>query len=104
MQQRLCCRPVSLAGYIFCFVLGCIAIPHIYPGVKWYYLVVAFLFVPFFALANAYAAGLTDQDNYRCAANLFGNMLFPVQWTFGRNLRFFACPAVVAFLMRSQLY
>ncbi len=54
-------RYVALAGYLFCFVLGCIAIPHIYPPVKWYYLAVAFLFVPFFALANAYAAGLTDQ-------------------------------------------
>lgn len=31
-----------------------------------YYLFVAYLFVPFFSLANAYAAGLTDQDNYRC--------------------------------------
>lgn len=128
------CRGISLGGYIFCLVVGCIAIPHIYPPVKWcdsqctprmlmspakppttsarcsvhyvctcvacpvhqllclkhranlalhsslsstafgadllpatgrYYLIVAFLFVPFFAMANAYAAGLTDQDNYR---------------------------------------
>lgn len=35
------------------------------PNLCRYYLIVAFLFVPFFALANAYAAGLTDQDNYR---------------------------------------
>ena len=56
---------MSLGGYIFCLVLGCIAIPHIYPPAKWYYLFVAFIFVPFFALANAYAAGLTDQDNVR---------------------------------------
>jgi OPT family oligopeptide transporter len=55
---------IALGGYIFCLVVGCIAIPHIYPPAKWYYLIVAYLFVPFFALANAYAAGLTDQDNY----------------------------------------
>ena len=30
---------------------------------QWYYLVVTFMIVPFFSLANSYAAGLTDQDN-----------------------------------------
>ena len=43
---------------------------HVVPNWCWwvcrYYLFVAYLFVPFFSLANAYAAGLTDQDNYRC--------------------------------------
>lgn len=52
---------MSLGGYLACLVIGCIAIPYIYPQAKWYYLFVAFLFVPFFSLANAYAAGLTDQ-------------------------------------------
>ena len=54
-------RGVSLGGYLACLVIGCIAIPHIYPQAKWYYLFVVYLFVPFFSLANAYAAGLTDQ-------------------------------------------
>ena len=30
---------------------------------QWYYLVVTFLIVPFFSIANSYTAGLTDQDN-----------------------------------------
>ena len=30
---------------------------------QWYYLLVTFLIVPFFSMANSYAAGLTDQDN-----------------------------------------
>ncbi len=29
------CRGVTLGGYLFCLVLGCIAIPHIYPPAKW---------------------------------------------------------------------
>jgi hypothetical protein len=39
---------------------------HFFPRFCRYYLFVAYLFVPFFSLANSYAAGLTDQDNYRC--------------------------------------
>ena len=42
-----------------------------------YYLFVAYLFVPFFSLANAYAAGLTDQDNYRCGRPAAGTCSWP---------------------------
>jgi hypothetical protein len=28
-------RAIALGGYIFCLVVGCIAIPHIYPAAKW---------------------------------------------------------------------
>ncbi len=30
---------------------------------QWYYLLVTFMIVPFFSIANSYTAGLTDQDN-----------------------------------------
>ncbi len=30
---------------------------------QWYFVAVAFCFVPFMAVANSYGAGLTDQDN-----------------------------------------
>ena len=54
---------VSLIGYLVFFVIGCTAIPHIFPPVKWYYVAIGFIMVPFMGVANSYGAGLTDQDN-----------------------------------------
>lgn len=54
---------MSPIGYVVFFVIGCIAIPHVFHPVKWYYVAVGFIMAPFFAIANSYGAGLTDQDN-----------------------------------------
>lgn len=34
--------------------------PQLWPGVKAYYMVVAYIIAPFFAFCNAYGMGLTD--------------------------------------------
>eukprot|EP00878_Enallax_costatus_P027358 GHUV01029438.1.p1 GENE.GHUV01029438.1~~GHUV01029438.1.p1 ORF type:complete len:402 (+),score=44.57 GHUV01029438.1:959-2164(+) len=51
------------AGYGSLAVLSTIFIPMIYPPVKWYYVLVAYVITPLFALPNSYGTGLTDWDN-----------------------------------------
>ena len=43
-------------------VLSTICIPFIYPPVKWYFVLVAYLLIPLVALPNVYGTGLTDWD------------------------------------------
>jgi hypothetical protein len=43
-------------------VLSIIFIPMIFAPVKWYYVAVAYLITPLFALPNSYGCGLTDWD------------------------------------------
>jgi hypothetical protein len=42
----------------------------IYAPVKWYYVAVAYLVTPLFALPNSYGAGLTDWD----CASMYGKL------------------------------
>lgn len=51
---------VGASGYIFFSMISVIAIPFIFPEVKWYYVIVAYVFAPSLAFCNAYGAGLTD--------------------------------------------
>ncbi|PSS11243.1 Metal-nicotianamine transporter like [Actinidia chinensis var. chinensis] len=51
---------VGTTGYIFFTLVSVIAIPFIFPEVKWYYVIVAYIFAPSLAFCNAYGAGLTD--------------------------------------------
>eukprot|EP00879_Flechtneria_rotunda_P013364 GHRR01013954.1.p1 GENE.GHRR01013954.1~~GHRR01013954.1.p1 ORF type:complete len:506 (+),score=144.44 GHRR01013954.1:739-2256(+) len=51
------------AGYGGLAVLSTIFIPIIYHPVKWYYVAVAYIVTPLFALPNSYGTGLTDWDN-----------------------------------------
>lgn len=51
---------IAASGYIFLAGVAAIAIPYIFPQLKWYFVVVAYLFAPALAFCNAYGAGLTD--------------------------------------------
>lgn len=51
---------IAVVGYLVLAVVAIIVIPHIFPSVKWYYIVVAYTIGPVFAFCNAYGAGLTD--------------------------------------------
>ncbi|CAA3003118.1 metal-nicotianamine transporter YSL1 isoform X1 [Olea europaea subsp. europaea] len=51
---------VGAAGYIILALISMIAIPFIFPELKWYYVLVAYIFAPSLAFCNAYGAGLTD--------------------------------------------
>eukprot|EP00775_Hariotina_reticulata_P009952 gene9952-10107_t len=50
-------------GYGSLAILSTALIPLIYPPVKWYYVLVAYIITPLFALPNSYGTGLTDWDN-----------------------------------------
>ena len=50
--SRAFCRYYTVAGYIVFFIIGTVAIPHIYPPAKWYYCATAYAIAPFMAVAN----------------------------------------------------
>ncbi|CAI9093403.1 OLC1v1028902C1 [Oldenlandia corymbosa var. corymbosa] len=51
---------IAPCGYIAMAIISTFAIPTIFPQLKWYYIVVAYIFAPSLAFCNAYGAGLTD--------------------------------------------
>ncbi|XP_027333501.1 metal-nicotianamine transporter YSL3 isoform X2 [Abrus precatorius] len=56
--------PIWLActGYIFFAIISIIVIPLMFPQLKWYYVVFAYIFAPSLGFCNAYGAGLTDMN------------------------------------------
>ncbi|RWW25031.1 hypothetical protein GW17_00010658, partial [Ensete ventricosum] len=61
MKERI---PVWLAycGYVLFTVVSIIAIPIMFPEVKWYYAVIAYMLAPALGFCHAYVAGLTDMS------------------------------------------
>lgn len=51
---------MACTGYIFFAIISTIVIPLMFPQLKWYYVVVAYLLAPTLGFCNAYGAGLTD--------------------------------------------
>lgn len=51
---------VGLVGYMTLATISIIVIPIMFPPLKWYYVVVAYMLAPSLAFCNAYGAGLTD--------------------------------------------
>lgn len=51
---------IGVAGYVFFSIISIIAVPIVFPQLKWYYVVVAYFLAPSLAFCNAYGAGLTD--------------------------------------------
>ena len=56
--------PVWLAysGYALFTIISVICIPHMFPAVKWYYVIIAYILAPALGFCNAYGAGLTDMN------------------------------------------
>ncbi|RWR92594.1 Oligopeptide transporter [Cinnamomum micranthum f. kanehirae] len=54
--------PTKLAflGYALLAVASIITVPHIFPQLKWYHILVTYIFAPVLAFCNAYGCGLTD--------------------------------------------
>lgn len=61
LRERI---PLKLAlfGYIFFSIISIIVVPLIFPELKWYYVVVAYILAPSLSFCNAYGAGLTDMN------------------------------------------
>ncbi|KAH6837650.1 YELLOW STRIPE like 7 [Perilla frutescens var. hirtella] len=51
---------VALVGYVSIAVISAATIPHLFPPLKWYHIVVIYIFAPALAFCNAYGCGLTD--------------------------------------------
>ncbi|KAJ8536904.1 hypothetical protein K7X08_035305 [Anisodus acutangulus] len=51
---------LACIGYLIFSVISIIVIPIMFPALKWYYVLVAYIFAPFLSFCNAYGAGLTD--------------------------------------------
>ncbi|KAL5721449.1 putative metal-nicotianamine transporter ysl7 [Ranunculus cassubicifolius] len=51
---------VALSGYVGIVFISMITLPHIFHPLKWYYILVIYLFAPVLAFCNAYGCGLTD--------------------------------------------
>ncbi|XP_011011616.1 PREDICTED: metal-nicotianamine transporter YSL1-like [Populus euphratica] len=62
---------LGIIGYVIFSVISIIAVPIIFPQLKWYYVVMSYVLAPSLAFCNAYGAGLTDINmayNYGKAA------------------------------------
>lgn len=53
---------VACLGYTLFSVISIIIIPLMFPQLKWYYVVVAYIIAPSLSFCNAYGAGLTDMN------------------------------------------
>ncbi|CAI8584316.1 unnamed protein product [Vicia faba] len=53
---------LACAGYVVLTVISINVIPLIFPQVKWYFVVVAYLLAPILGFCNAYGTGLTDMN------------------------------------------
>ena len=51
---------IAISGYIIIRVISSAILPHIFPTLKWYYIVVLYILTPVLAFSNAYGCGLTD--------------------------------------------
>ncbi|KAH0923346.1 hypothetical protein HID58_023364 [Brassica napus] len=62
---------MAFVGYLFFSLVSIVAIPLMFPQLKWYFVLVAYLLAPSLSFCNAYGAGLTDMNmayNYGKAA------------------------------------
>ncbi|XP_010112079.2 probable metal-nicotianamine transporter YSL8, partial [Morus notabilis] len=50
----------AVAGYVAIAAMSTATLPHIFPQLKWYYILVIYIFAPTLAFCNAYGCGLTD--------------------------------------------
>ncbi|PAN39188.1 hypothetical protein PAHAL_7G226600 [Panicum hallii] len=53
-------RSVAYGGYVAVAAVSIGTLPQVFPQLKWYYILVAYIFAPVLAFCNAYGTGLTD--------------------------------------------
>ncbi|KAL0396222.1 UNVERIFIED_CONTAM: putative metal-nicotianamine transporter YSL7 [Sesamum calycinum] len=51
---------LAIVGYVTIAIVSAATLPHIFAPLKWYYIVVIYIFAPTLAFCNAYGCGLTD--------------------------------------------
>nr|GMC65965.1 probable metal-nicotianamine transporter YSL7 [Ipomoea batatas] len=50
----------AVVGYVVIAIISIITLPHIFHQLKWYHVLVMYIFAPLLAFCNAYGTGLTD--------------------------------------------
>ncbi|XP_038679084.1 probable metal-nicotianamine transporter YSL7 isoform X2 [Tripterygium wilfordii] len=50
----------AIGGYVIIAAISTATLPHIFHQLKWYYIIVIYIFAPVLAFCNAYGCGLTD--------------------------------------------
>lgn len=53
---------IGVVGYVVLSIVTVVVIPIMFPQLKWYYVIVAYILAPSLAFCNAYGAGLTDMN------------------------------------------
>ncbi|KAG8496797.1 hypothetical protein CXB51_007959 [Gossypium anomalum] len=53
---------IGVVGYVVLSIVSVVVIPIMFPQLKWYYVIVAYILAPSLAFCNAYGAGLTDMN------------------------------------------
>ncbi|PKA52146.1 putative metal-nicotianamine transporter YSL12 [Apostasia shenzhenica] len=53
-------KKYACLGYIVVAIISIINIPHVFPQLKWYHILVTYIISPVLAFCNAYGTGLTD--------------------------------------------
>ncbi|KAL8127747.1 metal-nicotianamine transporter YSL3-like [Apium graveolens] len=53
---------IACSGYVLLSVISIIIIPVMFPELKWYFVLVAYVIAPSLSFCNAYGAGLTDMN------------------------------------------
>lgn len=53
---------LAAIGYVIFSIVSIIVIPLMFPELKWYYVLVAYVIAPSLGFCNAYGAGLTDMN------------------------------------------
>ncbi|GFP94154.1 metal-nicotianamine transporter ysl1 [Phtheirospermum japonicum] len=51
---------IGAVGYVILALISIVSLPFIIPELKWYHVLLAYIFAPSLAFCNAYGAGLTD--------------------------------------------
>lgn len=51
---------VAASGYVALAAISIVSVTHIFPQLKWYHILVAYVMAPVLAFCNAYGCGLTD--------------------------------------------
>ncbi|KAK3142027.1 hypothetical protein QOZ80_4BG0341230 [Eleusine coracana subsp. coracana] len=51
---------IAVGGYVVVAAISIGTVPQIFPQLKWYHILVAYIFAPVLAFCNAYGTGLTD--------------------------------------------
>lgn len=53
---------IAASGYVGLAAISTGVIPQMFPHMKWYYVLICYVFAPVMAFCNAYGTGLTDQN------------------------------------------